>query len=126
MSAARPRLVACSEDEPLVWVERTCGRLAAIRAGANEACGNARNFWARKRYMREATKDQDCPCWPHEPSDGETDPPDDCCCWQIEEGWFFQCKADAPGALPVWRVSERPHRIRWRLRRLSGKTLYRR
>lgn len=121
----RPRFIATSEDEPIVWLARTCSRLAAIRAGADECCGRARHFWARKRYMREATKDLDCPCWPHEIGEDE-DPPEDCRCWQIEEGWFFQCAADEPGAEAVWRVEERPHRIRWRLRRLSGKILYRR
>lgn len=123
--ADRPTVVAVSEDEPIVWVERTCSRLAAIRAGADECCGKARNFWARERYMREASKERDCPVWPHE-IDEDGEPPEECCCWQIEEGYWYQCKPDAAGAFPVWRVSERPRRLRWRLRRLVVKTLYRR
>lgn len=123
--SAGVKFVACSEDEPIVWVKRDCSRLTAIRGGAAEACGKARHFWARKRWMREATKELDCPVWPHT-IDEDGEPPEDCRCWQIEEGGFFQCKADAPGAFPVWRVEERPRRLRWKLRRLSGKVLYRR
>lgn len=121
----RPEIVACSEDEPIVWVRRDCSRLAAIRSGAHECCAKPRRFWARKRYLREATKELDCPVYPHE-IDEDGEPPEDCRCWQIEEGWFFQCEADAPGAFSVWRVEERPRRFWWRLQRLSGKVLYRR
>jgi protein gp37 len=106
----RVRFVAISEDEPIVWVERNCSRLAAIRRGADGMCAAARNCWACKRYMRPATKELDCPSWPHGFDENE-EPPEDCRCFNVEEGWHLQCDKDEPGAIPVWRVTERPRSI---------------
>lgn len=121
----RVHFVAVSEDEPIVWVKRDCSRLAAIRGGAEEMCTSAWRCWARKRYMREATKELDCPCWPHG-VDEYGDPPEDCQCGSVEDGWHFQCAKGAPGASPVWRVEERPHRIRRRWALITAKLLWRR
>jgi len=121
----RVQIVACSEDEPIVWIKRDCSRLTAIRGGAEEMCTSAWRCRARKRYMREATKELDCPCWPHT-IDEDGEPPEDCQCWSIEEGYYFQCGKDAEGAIAVWRVEARPRRMRRYWVRLANKLWWRR
>lgn len=121
----RVNFVAISEDEPIVWVKRDCSRLAAVRGGAYEMCASARNCRARKRYMRPATAELDCPSWPHG-LDEDEEPPEDCRCFDVEEGWHLECTKDEPGAIPVWRVTERPRRTRPRLNRLADKLIWRR
>ena len=117
--------IAISEDEPIVWFERTVSRRAAIRAGALELYVRPIHLSARKRYMREATKELDCPAWPHG-HDADGEPPEDCRCGSVEDGWQYQCAADARGAIPVWRVEMRPRRIRRRVLRVTRLLYWRR
>lgn len=118
--------VAMSEEEIEAWYPRTVSRWKAIRACADDCGVRWYTLHARKRYMCPAVE-SDCPVpFPHR-RDEYGDPLDDeCCCWQVAAGWHQECPASDDGAIPVWRVDERPQRIRRRLRLISLSTMYRR
>lgn len=116
--------VALSEDDYLAWYPCSVSRWVAIGSYAAECGVPRRQLRVRRRHLREA-KWTDCPVPRPHPVDELGDPPDNCTCWQIEEGWFTECDSAHPDAIPVWRVEERPWRFRWWIRRRIQHLFYR-
>lgn len=125
-----PKIEYVAENEDgVMWFANCTVREARAEVAYLVSCHPAR-LKARQVFMRPARR-EDCPAWPHgyigddAPNEGDVD----CTCWQLEEGWMWQCKADASEARPVWRVEGRVMPRWWysfgrRRRRLLGATLY--
>lgn len=99
--------IACSESEDIVWIEREGCTKAEARRFAEDDWGRY-DLIVRQGHIRELTQ-ADCPAHPTESHIGtdaydEDDTPEDCRCWQIEEGWWDTCSHRDPGAIPCWRV----------------------
>lgn len=107
--------ICASEDGDRAWYPRSVPPWGALSVYAAECTIPRRRFRVRPAHLRATTPEQDCPVWPHG-EDEYGDGPEGCTCYLIEEGWMVECDRKHPHAQPVWRIEDRPHRIRWWIR----------
>ncbi len=99
--------MAGSECEDINWFARSKCTRAEARRFCEEEWGRY-DLIVRQGYIRELVPG-DCPAHPGDDFTGSDDydedkVPDECRCYEIEEGWWDECTHRADHAVAAWRV----------------------